>query len=63
MLSIDSPEPLGKYVVAIRHHDANMYHNVITGRSVTEVLNFVIKTPVEWYSKNQATVETTTYGS
>lgn len=34
-----------------------------TGRSVTGVLHFINQTPVEWYSKKQATVETATYGS
>ena len=34
-----------------------------TGRSVTGVLHFLNKTPIEWFSKKQATVETATYGS
>ena len=29
----------------------------------TGCLHFVNKTPVDWYSKKQATVETATYGS
>jgi hypothetical protein len=35
----------------------------VSGRSVTGILHLVNKTPVEWYSKKQATVETATYGS
>jgi hypothetical protein len=38
-------------------------HDVITGKSVTGILYLVNKTPIEWYSKKQATVETATYGS
>jgi hypothetical protein len=33
------------------------------GRSVTGILHLMNKTPIEWYSKKQATVETATYGS
>jgi hypothetical protein len=38
-------------------------HDVTTGRSVTGILHLVNKTPIEWYSKKQAPVETSTYGS
>ena len=34
-----------------------------TGESLTGCLHFVNKTPVDWYSKKQATIDTTTYGS
>ena len=63
MLPTDAPEPLGKFVVAISYHDANLHHNVLTGRSVTGILHLVNKTPIDWYSKKQATVETAAYGS
>jgi hypothetical protein len=43
--------------------DANLYHDMITGRSVTGILHLANKTPIDWYSKKQATVETATYGS
>jgi hypothetical protein len=43
--------------------DANLYHDLITGRSVTGVLHLVNGTPFDWYSKKQSTVETATYGS
>ena len=36
---------------------------MITGRSVTGILHLVNKTPIDWYSKKQNTVETSTYGS
>jgi hypothetical protein len=43
--------------------DANLMHDVATGRSVTGILHLVNKTPIEWYSKKQDTVEKATYGS
>ena len=43
--------------------DENLLHDILTGRSVTAWLHFVNGNPIEWYSKKQATVETTTYGS
>ena len=63
MLPTDAPEPLGKYVTLTHYVDANLMHNVLTGRSVTGILHLVNKTPIEWFSKKQATVETATYGS
>ena len=43
--------------------DANLNHCLPTGRSVTGCLHFVNHTPIDSYSKPQATVETATYGS
>ena len=63
MLPEDALRSLGKEVVTVSYHDANLYHNVITGRSVTGIIHFVNKTPIDWYSKKQSTVETATYGS
>ena len=40
-----------------------MFHDWVTGRSVTGILHFLNKTPIDWYAKKQATVETATYGS
>ena len=36
---------------------------MISGRSVTGVLHLANKTPIDWFSKLQATVETATFGS
>mmetsp|Transcript_35402 Transcript_35402/g.85673 ORF Transcript_35402/g.85673 Transcript_35402/m.85673 type:complete len:213 (-) Transcript_35402:8-646(-) len=38
-------------------------HCLLTGRSVTGILHFVNQTPMDWYCKKQATVETATFGS
>ena len=42
---------------------ANFLHDIVTGKSVTAVLQFINTTPIDWYLKRQATVETATYGS
>ena len=57
------PDPLGEAVTTTTTMDANLNHCLATGNSLTGCLHFVIKTPVDWYSKKQATVETATYGS
>jgi hypothetical protein len=57
------PIPLGKPVVLTHFVDANLYHDWITGRSVTGILSLVNQTPIDWYSKKQSTVEMATYGS
>jgi hypothetical protein len=59
----DIPSPLGKKVVLSHYFDANLYHDLITGRAVTGILHFINRTPIDWYSKRQAKVETATYGS
>ena len=59
----DAPIPRGKPVVTTTYKDANLYHDLSTGRAVTGVLHFFNQTPIEWYSKKQETVETATYGS
>ena len=59
----DMPEPLGEAVVTTTTMDANLNHCLATGKSPTGCLHFANKMPVDWYSKKQATVETTAYGS
>jgi hypothetical protein len=63
LLPVGAPEPLGKHVTLTHYVDANLMHDIAMGRSVTGILHLVNKTPIEWYSKKQATVETATYGS
>jgi len=59
----DAPIPLGKSVLLTSYVDANLMHDMVTGRSVTAVLHLANKTPFDWYCKRQSTVETATYGS
>jgi hypothetical protein len=57
------PKPKGKEVVISVFADANLYHDHVSGRAVSGILMMLNKTPIDWYSKRQATVETATYGS
>ena len=59
----NAPVPLGKRVTTTHYVDANLFHDALTGCSVTGICHMINATPVEWYSKKQATVETATYGS
>jgi hypothetical protein len=59
----DAPPPLGKRIISAHYFDANLMHDVLSGRAVTGVVYFYNKTPVDWYCKKQSTTETVTYGS
>lgn len=59
----DAPKPLGKPIVQTHYVDANLYHDLVSGRSVTGILHMWNGTPIDWYSKLQTTVETATFGS
>jgi Reverse transcriptase (RNA-dependent DNA polymerase) len=59
----DLPSPLGKPVVTVSYVDANLMHDLTTGRSVTGILHFLNATPIDWYSKKMSTVETATYAA
>ena len=57
------PIALGKHVIMTHYVDANLYHDILTGGSVTGILHFLNKTPIDWFFKKQATSERATYGS
>jgi hypothetical protein len=59
----DAPRPLGKRVITSHFVDANLYHDLISGKAVTGILHFFNKTPIDWFTKLQSTVETATFGS
>ena len=59
----DTPPPLGGFITLTHYQDANLYHDIITGCSITGILHFMNKMPIDWYSEKQATVETATYRS
>jgi hypothetical protein len=63
IIPMDIPKPKGKYVTLSHYFDVNFYHDMVTGRSVTAILHFLNQTPMDWYSKKQATVKTATFGS
>ena len=59
----DAPRPLGPRVIMTTYVDANLCHDMVTGRAVTGILHLLNQTPVDFYTKKQSTVETATYGS
>ena len=59
----DIPKPLGKHVQTTHYVDANLHHDLATGKAVTAVLHFLNQTPIDAYTKRQSTVETATCGS
>ena len=50
-------------MTTVHHVDANLHHDLVTGRTVTPTLHIVNRTPTDSYSKRKVTVETATYGS
>ena len=59
----DIPKPKGKPVQMTTCFDANHAHDLDTRRSVTGVLLFLNKIPIQSCCKRQGTVESSTYGS
>ena len=59
----DIPSPRGKRVITTTFVDANLLHDLISGKAVTGILHMANKTPIDWFAKLQATVETATFGS
>ena len=60
-LPSDMPTPIRKPVRTSSFFDANLYHDLVTGCTMTGILHLVNQTPIEWYCKKQATVVTATY--
>ena len=59
----DCPEPLGKSVQMTAFVDSDHAGDLVTRRSRTGILIFLNRAPVNWYSKKQTSVETSTFGS
>ena len=59
----DAPTPLGKYVTLSHFVDANLLHDLTTGKSCCAVLHLMNQTPIDWYSKKLSCVETSTYST
>jgi len=57
------PEPLGRPVTISCFVDANHAGNVVTRRSHSGVLIFLMNAPIIWFSKRQNTVESSRFGS
>ena len=56
-------EPKGKTVDTVTYVDANLCHDMNTGKSVTGVVHMLNKTIIDFFSKKQNIVTTATYGS
>ena len=56
----DAPPPKGKRVTITSYFDANLMHDMLTGKACTGILHLFNGTPIEAFSKKQATVETAT---
>ena len=50
----DAPEKRGDRVTVITFVDANLMHDIISGKLVTGILHFLNKTPSDWFSKKQS---------
>jgi len=59
----DYPTPCSNSVITTTYVDANLFHDMISGQSVTGILHLLNMAPIDWYSKLQTTVETATFGS
>jgi hypothetical protein len=57
------PEPRGRPVSTTCFVDADHAGCLLTRRSHSGILIFVNRAPILWYSKRQATVESSTFGS
>ena len=57
------PKALGTMVRTSTHKDANLFHDMTSGKAVSGALHFFNQTPVEWFTKKQPTVETATHGA
>ena len=60
---LDAPEPKGKRVQFTTYVDANLYHDMVSGKSVTGLLHLANQTLIDQFSKLQSTAETATFGS
>jgi hypothetical protein len=52
MKSKDAPEPLGNFVTMSHYVDANLMHDIMTGKSVTDILHLVNKTLLEFFPRS-----------
>ena len=63
ILPNDCPPPRGAPVRITTYVDANLCHDLTTGRAVTGVMHLLNQTPIDSFTKKQPAVETATYGS
>ena len=59
----DAPALKGETVVLTHYYDANLMHDILSGKSVSGIFHLANLTPVMWHSKKQAPSKTATYGA
>jgi hypothetical protein len=59
----DAPPPRGMGVSIYCFVDSDHASNRVTRRSHTGILTFINRAPIQWFSKRQNTVESSTFGS
>ena len=57
-LTLNMPIPLGRIIQTSLFFDAKLYHDLVTGCTMTGILHLMNQTLIEWYCKKQATVAT-----
>ena len=62
-LAPDAPKYIGKRVQFTSHVGANLYHDLIIGKSVTGILYLAKNALIDQHSKLQSTAETATFRS
>lgn len=61
-IPVDVPVSFVKHITILHHVDTNLFHDVISYRSDTEVIHLVNQTTIEWHSKKQVIVQAATCG-
>ena len=63
MLPAGVSNPLGECAASVRIHDENPHHDLVSGSSVTGLMDLINNTPVDWHSKRQPAVKRIARGS
>ena len=53
LLSKNVSPPLRKQVTLTHYEDANLFHDALSGRSVTGLLYMMNDVPIDWYSRSK----------
>ena len=59
----DLPEALIDEMTITVFHDSDHAHDVVTRRSISGIIIILGRTPVQWISKRQGAIETSTFGA
>jgi hypothetical protein len=63
ILPLDLSKQLGKSETRITYKSAKLYHDMMTGRSVSGIKYFCCQTLIDWYSKLHVMAESAMFGS